>query len=136
MSCARGESVSFLRTSPQYGELLQLSTTPPGYPRQPLQQPRLRRPMYHRNVPTKDLQPVPMLDFTRQFSTLREEVMQAIEAVCVSQKFILGPAVESFEAAAALACGAEFGIGCASGTDALWLAPPPARLGPRRAPGP
>jgi dTDP-4-amino-4,6-dideoxygalactose transaminase len=86
--------------------------------------------MYHQIVPTKDLQPVAMLDFTRQFASLREEVMQAIEAVCVSQKFILGPAVESFEAAAALACGAEFGIGCASGTDALWLALAAAGVGP------
>src|SRR6202045_3089350 len=86
--------------------------------------------MYHRNVPTKDAQPVAMLDFSRQFSTLRDEVMEAIAAVCDSQKFILGPAVESFEAAAALACGAEFGIGCASGTDALWLALAAAGVGP------
>src|ERR1700735_3905701 len=86
--------------------------------------------MYHQNVPTIDAQPVSMLDFTRQFPTIREEVMQAIEAVCVSQKFILGPAVESFEAEAALACGAEFGIGCASGTDALWLALAAAGIGP------
>jgi dTDP-4-amino-4,6-dideoxygalactose transaminase len=71
-----------------------------------------------------------MLDFSRQFSTIREEVMEAIEAVCVSQKFILGPAVESFESAAALACDAEFGIGCASGTDALWLALAAAGVGP------
>lgn len=63
-----------------------------------------------------------MLDFSRQFSAIREEIMAAIEAVCTSQKFILGPAVTSFEAAAAAACGAPFGIGCASGTDALWLA--------------
>jgi dTDP-4-amino-4,6-dideoxygalactose transaminase len=86
--------------------------------------------MYHRSVPTKDAQPVSMLDFSRQFATIRQEVMQAIEDVCVSQKFILGPAVESFEAEAALACGAEFGIGCASGTDALWLALAAAGVGP------
>jgi dTDP-4-amino-4,6-dideoxygalactose transaminase len=71
-----------------------------------------------------------MLDFSRQFSTIREEVMEAIEAVCASQKFILGPAVESFESAAAAACGAEFGVGCASGTDALWLALAAAGVGP------
>jgi dTDP-4-amino-4,6-dideoxygalactose transaminase len=86
--------------------------------------------MYHRRVPTKEAQPVSMLDFTRQFATIRQEVLEAIEAVCVSQKFILGPAVESFEAEAALACGAEFGIGCASGTDALWLALAAADVGP------
>jgi dTDP-4-amino-4,6-dideoxygalactose transaminase len=71
-----------------------------------------------------------MLDFSRQFSSLRDEVMEAIAAVCDSQKFILGPAVESFETAAALACGVEFGIGCASGTDALWLALAAAGVGP------
>jgi dTDP-4-amino-4,6-dideoxygalactose transaminase len=48
--------------------------------------------------------------------------MAAVTAVCESQRFILGPPVEEFERAAALACGAPHGIGCASGTDALWLA--------------
>jgi dTDP-4-amino-4,6-dideoxygalactose transaminase len=65
---------------------------------------------------------VPMLDFSRQFAGLRDEVMAAIDAVCGSQRFILGPQVESFERKAALACGAPHAIGCASGTDALWLA--------------
>jgi dTDP-4-amino-4,6-dideoxygalactose transaminase len=63
-----------------------------------------------------------MLDFSRQYATIREEVLEAIEAVCNSQRFILGPAVESFERAAAAACGADSAVGCASGTDALWLA--------------
>jgi dTDP-4-amino-4,6-dideoxygalactose transaminase len=63
-----------------------------------------------------------MLDFSRQFAAIRDEVMSAIEQVCASQRFILGPAVESFEAAAAQACAAPHGIGCSSGTDALWLA--------------
>ena len=48
--------------------------------------------------------------------------MEAVERVCTSQRFILGPEVGSFEAAAALACGAPHAIGCGSGTDALWLA--------------
>ena len=63
-----------------------------------------------------------MLDFSRQFAAIREEVLQAIEDVCLSQKFILGPQVESFETLAATACDLAHGIGCASGTDALWLA--------------
>jgi dTDP-4-amino-4,6-dideoxygalactose transaminase len=63
-----------------------------------------------------------MLDFARQFSVIRDGVMEAIEAVCTSQRFILGPAVESFEAAAASSCGTAYSVGCASGTDALWLA--------------
>jgi dTDP-4-amino-4,6-dideoxygalactose transaminase len=65
---------------------------------------------------------VPMLDFSREFAEIREEVLAAIAAVCESQRFILGPEVARFEAAAAAACGVPFAVGCASGTDALWLA--------------
>jgi dTDP-4-amino-4,6-dideoxygalactose transaminase len=65
---------------------------------------------------------VPMLDFSREFAEIREEVLAAIAGVCESQRFILGPEVARFEAAAAAACGVPFAIGCASGTDALWLA--------------
>lgn len=70
-----------------------------------------------------------MLDFSRQFAALRDEIMDAIETVCAAQRFILGPAVESFEAAAARACGSPYGIGCASGTDAIWLALAAAGIG-------
>lgn len=66
--------------------------------------------------------PVPMLDFRREFATIRGEVLAAIESVCESQRFILGPEVERFELAAAKACGVNHAVGCASGTDALWLA--------------
>jgi dTDP-4-amino-4,6-dideoxygalactose transaminase len=86
--------------------------------------------MYDCPVKTTVMQPVLMLDFSRQFAAIREEIMAAIEAVCESQKFILGPQVTSFESAAAKACGALFGIGCASGTDALWLAMAGAGVGP------
>jgi dTDP-4-amino-4,6-dideoxygalactose transaminase len=65
---------------------------------------------------------VPMLDFSREFAEIREEVLAAIAAVCESQRFILGPEVARFETAAAAACGVPHAIGCASGTDALWLA--------------
>jgi len=75
-------------------------------------------------------QPVQMLDFSRQFAQIRDEVLAAIESVCTSQRFILGPEVQSFEAAAAAFSGARHGIGCASGTDALWLAMASAGIGP------
>jgi dTDP-4-amino-4,6-dideoxygalactose transaminase len=67
-------------------------------------------------------QPVPMLDFSRQYAPLRLEILGAITEVCDSQAFILGPRVAAFEAAAAAACFASFAVGCGSGTDALWLA--------------
>ena len=82
------------------------------------------------NVTTSNSQPVPMLDFSRQFASLRQELMEAIEVVCLSQKFILGPQVASFEKAAAMACAAPHAIGCASGTDAIWLALAAANIGP------
>ncbi len=82
------------------------------------------------DVPDRISQPVPMLDFSRQFQLIRQEVLEVIETVCVSQKFILGPQVASFEAAAARACGVKHAIGCASGTDALWLAMAAAGIGP------
>jgi dTDP-4-amino-4,6-dideoxygalactose transaminase len=63
-----------------------------------------------------------MLDFRRDFAPIREEVLAALTAVIDSQRFILGPEVASFESAAALACNVPHAIGCASGTDALWLA--------------
>ncbi len=66
--------------------------------------------------------PVPMLDFRREFSAIREEVLAAIATVCEGQRFILGPEVERFELATAKACGVNHAVGCASGTDALWLA--------------
>jgi dTDP-4-amino-4,6-dideoxygalactose transaminase len=65
---------------------------------------------------------VPMLDFSREFAEIREEVLAAIALVCESQRFILGPEVARFEEAAAEFCGVPYAIGCASGTDALWLA--------------
>jgi dTDP-4-amino-4,6-dideoxygalactose transaminase len=75
-------------------------------------------------------QPVQMLDFSRQFSSIRQELLDAIEAVCTSQRFILGPQVASFERAAAAACSVPHAIGCASGTDAIWLALAAANVGP------
>jgi len=71
-----------------------------------------------------------MLDFSRQFAVLRQELLDVIEGVCSSQKFILGPQVTSFEQAAAAACTAPHAIGCASGTDAIWLALAAANVGP------
>ena len=82
------------------------------------------------NVTIRTSQPVPMLDFSRQFAILRQEILDSIEAVCASQHFILGPQVTSFEHAAAVACAAPHAIGCASGTDAIWLALAAANVGP------
>ena len=93
--------------------------------------------MYDTGVPVASEKPhppplsasVPMLDFAREYTPLRGEILAAMERVCDSQRFVLGPEVAAFEKAAALACAAPHAIGCASGTDALWLAFAAANLG-------
>jgi dTDP-4-amino-4,6-dideoxygalactose transaminase len=64
---------------------------------------------------------VPMLDLRRQYQEIRSEVLAAIEGVCASQHYILGSEVEALERELAAFCGALHAVGCASGTDALWL---------------
>jgi len=49
-------------------------------------------------------------------------MLAAIARVCDSQTFILGPEVEALEREIAALTGAASAVGCASGTEALWLA--------------
>jgi dTDP-4-amino-4,6-dideoxygalactose transaminase len=63
-----------------------------------------------------------MLDLARQYALLREPIRAAIERVCSSQRFILGEEVEALESEIAAFTGTADAVGCASGTDALWLA--------------
>ncbi len=65
---------------------------------------------------------VPLLDLKVQFAQIRAEVMPLIEQVCTTQQFILGENVRGFEQEIARYCGAPFGVGVSSGTDALLLA--------------
>ncbi len=65
---------------------------------------------------------VPLLDLRRQYETIRDDVLAAIARVCDSQSFILGPEVEALEREIAALTGAADAVGCASGTEALWLA--------------
>ena len=64
---------------------------------------------------------IPMTDLTAQYAALKEEIDEAIQRVIVSGRFILGPEVEAFEREIAAYCGVKYGIGVASGTDALIL---------------
>jgi len=63
-----------------------------------------------------------LLDLQRQYRQIREEVLAAVERVCSSQQFVLGAEVEALEREIADYTGAHAAVGCASGTDALWLA--------------
>jgi dTDP-4-amino-4,6-dideoxygalactose transaminase len=65
---------------------------------------------------------VPLLDVKRQNLPLEDELVEAFRRVLHSGRFILGPEVERFEHAAAAVCGARFGIGISSGTDAILVA--------------
>ena len=62
---------------------------------------------------------VPLLDLQAQYRPLRGEVLAAIERVCDSQQFILGPEVEALEAELARHLESSHVIAVSSGTDAL-----------------
>jgi len=65
---------------------------------------------------------IPLLDLRAQHRQIREEVLAEIVRVVDSQKFILGEDVQKLEADIASYCGAKYAVGCASGSDALFLA--------------
>lgn len=62
---------------------------------------------------------VPLLDLKAQYTTIRDEVQEALDRVIESQYFILGPEVLALEQEVAAFSQCEFGIGVSSGTDAL-----------------
>jgi dTDP-4-amino-4,6-dideoxygalactose transaminase len=74
------------------------------------------------NSPSSPPMQVPLLDLKPQYAPLAAEIQSAIEKVCASQGFILGPAVKELEAAVAAYSQCRFGLGLSSGTDALLLA--------------
>lgn len=74
--------------------------------------------------------PIPMVDLTAQYPLIREAIDQGLAAALDEARFILGPNVQAFEAAAAEYLGVEHAVGCASGTDALHLALRAAGIGP------
>jgi len=73
---------------------------------------------------------VPPFDLTRQFENLKEELINAVNKVLASGRYILGPEVEAFEKEVANYLGVKHAIGVASGTDALWLSLKALGVGP------
>ena len=71
---------------------------------------------------TKPSMNVPLIDLKPQHDALRGELRAALERVFDSQQFILGEDVRRLEEEVARYTGAEYAVGCASGSDALLLA--------------
>ena len=73
---------------------------------------------------------VPLLDLKRQYETIKDEIAEALQRVCDSGAFVLGPDVKTLEQNLAQYSQTEHAIACASGSDALLLALMAVDIGP------
>jgi dTDP-4-amino-4,6-dideoxygalactose transaminase len=64
---------------------------------------------------------IPILDLKTQYEQLRDEIAVALQGVLDSGAFVLGPDVKALEQEVADYCRCRYGVGVASGTDALRL---------------
>jgi dTDP-4-amino-4,6-dideoxygalactose transaminase len=65
---------------------------------------------------------IPVMNVTRQYETISDELDQAALDVLHSGAYILGDKVSKFEKEFAAYCGANYGVGVGNGTDALVIA--------------
>jgi dTDP-4-amino-4,6-dideoxygalactose transaminase len=65
---------------------------------------------------------VPLLDMSRQYAYLKNDMNKAVLDVLAHGKFILGPEVTKLEEELAKVCAVPYAVGVASGTDALLIA--------------
>lgn len=80
---------------------------------------------------TQELPPIELVDLRRQYLTIRDEVTVALDAVLSGMRLNLGPNVQAFEREFAdYVGGGVEGVGCGSGTDALYLALRACEVGP------
>jgi len=73
---------------------------------------------------------VPLLDVSRDNGPLMQEIVQRIESVCHSGRFVFGPDVQELEQSIAELCRTPHAVGCASGSDALLLSLMAVEVGP------
>jgi dTDP-4-amino-4,6-dideoxygalactose transaminase len=73
---------------------------------------------------------ISVLDLRAQYQSIRGEINEAVLGVLESGHFVLGPNVKALEQEVAQRCGCAYGVGVASGTDALRLAMDAMEIGP------
>ncbi|MBD2250946.1 DegT/DnrJ/EryC1/StrS family aminotransferase [Nostoc parmelioides] len=73
---------------------------------------------------------IPFVDLQLQHQPIENQIQQAIQKVLQQGDFILGKAVSEFESAFAAASGVSYGVGVASGTDAIALGLKACNIGP------
>jgi dTDP-4-amino-4,6-dideoxygalactose transaminase len=73
---------------------------------------------------------VPLLDLKEQYRSYKAALLPELERLFDSQQFILGTAVKALETEIASYCGVNYGIGVASGSDALLLSLMALDIGP------
>jgi len=65
---------------------------------------------------------IPLLNLSRQYELLENEILAATQRVYRSTAYIMGQEVQAFEREIAQYLGCEYAVSCANGTDALVLA--------------
>ena len=73
---------------------------------------------------------IPLCDLQGQYRDLEPQLLEAMSRVLASGQWIQGPEVSGLEEEIAHYCGAGYGIGCSSGSDALLLALAALGVGP------
>ena len=73
---------------------------------------------------------VPMLDLTEQYQNLKEEIIDVLDQVMSSSRFILGDNVKKLEEYVAKMSNVSYGIGCGNGSDAIHISLEALGIGP------
>jgi dTDP-4-amino-4,6-dideoxygalactose transaminase len=68
------------------------------------------------------LKPVPLLDLLSQYEQIQSEIESAVIETLRSGHYVLGPRVKNFEQSASEFLGTKHAIGCANGSDAIYIA--------------